>query len=124
MADSKSNESSTPVRRSRTTPEAVSPGEAFDLLASQRRRYVLDCLRERGAPMTLAGLADEVAARERDVSVPDVPAEEGERVHVSLYHSHVPKLANAGVVEYDRERDTVTLSAAREHVEPYLELVA
>lgn len=29
---------------------------------------------------------------------------------MSLYHSHLPKLAGAGVVDYDRDRDLVTVS--------------
>jgi hypothetical protein len=42
-------------------------------------------------------------------------------VYLSLYHSHVPKLAEANVVEYSQESDLVEPSAGAERVAPYVE---
>ena len=105
-----------------STPRARSPDVLFDALAHRRRRYVLECLREDGTPVALAELADEVAARERETPVHDVPAEQVERVYLSLYHTHVPKLAGADVVEYSPGNGMVELSTENERIESALEL--
>lgn len=105
----------------RLDPTTVSADVLFDVLAEQRRRYVLHCLREHATSMTLSDVADEVAALEHETPVDDVPAEAVERIYLSLYHSHVPKLADANVVEYDPERDTVALAENVAQVERYVE---
>lgn len=69
---------------------------AFDLLATERRRNALYCLREADDPVPLLELADRVADRE------DEPPSDGrERVAISLSQVHLPKLDDAGVVDFD-----------------------
>lgn len=79
-----------------------------ELLANERRRTVLRCLREHG-PLVLPDLADEVARVEHDSPLPQIPEDDVLCVYLSLWHSHVPKLSSAGVVSYDQDRDRVTL---------------
>ncbi|QSW98323.1 DUF7344 domain-containing protein [Haloterrigena alkaliphila] len=86
----------------------------FEMLSHRRRRYALECLREYENPLPLADLADEVAVREHDAPITEIPPEEVRRIYLTLYHTHVPKLAAAEYVDYSQERDTVTL---REHSE-------
>jgi len=81
----------------------------FRLLSNQRRRHVLDCLQEYRNPMALSDLADEVAVREYETRITEIPAEEVTDIYVSLYHVHVPKMQDAGLVEYDQDRDLVSL---------------
>ena len=69
---------------------------AFDLLATERRRHALYCLREADDPVPLLELADRIAEREADS-----PADDRERIAVSLGQVHLPKLADAGVVDFD-----------------------
>ena len=95
----------------------------FKLLSSQRRRHLLHCLKGRDAPAELGDLAEEIAARENDVSTAAVTAKEAKRVHLSLYHTHVPKLKDAGVLRYDRSNETVALSVDPERLERYEELL-
>ncbi|WP_440771749.1 DUF7344 domain-containing protein [Natronorubrum sp. DTA28] len=83
----------------------------FEGLAHHRRRAALRCLQEYGTPIPLADLADEVAVREYDTALPEIPAENVTRIYMSLYHTHIPKLADAEYVRYDQERDAVTLRA-------------
>lgn len=76
-------------------------------LSSGERRWILRHLMERGGPVTIAGLAGDLDP------IPGEPgrrdAAEGGTVGTvefdptALYHVHVPKLAAAGLVEYDRE---------------------
>lgn len=121
MTDTPSKEGDAPARDSRADPDALSLDALFDALADRRRRYVLHCLRESRTPMALADLADEVATREQEAPISEVPAEEVKRVYVSLYHAHVPKLADASIVEYSQQRDLVALSENSERIEPLLE---
>ena len=69
---------------------------AFDLLSTERRRHALYCLREANDPVPLLELADRIAEREAG-SPPDDP----ERIAVSLGQVHLPKLDDAGVVDFD-----------------------
>lgn len=87
-----------------------SPSTWCDLLADRRRRYALRVLSARGGALALSDLATEVAAREYGTRSVDASSNVVERVHASLYHDHVPRLADAGVVSHDQDRDTVAPS--------------
>lgn len=94
----------------------------YDVLSERRRRDVLRCLKEYDETMTLPDVADEVAVRELGERITDISAETVMEVYLSLYHTHVPKLTAAGIVEYDQERDIV-IAKNLAPVEPYLELL-
>lgn len=57
----------------------------------------------------MADLAEDVTARERDTARSEVDVAAVKDTRLLLYHKHVPKLADAGLVAYHRERDTVEL---------------
>lgn len=80
-----------------------------EILADRRRRYTLVRLHESVTPMHLGNLAEEIAAWERDHSEIDDPGT-AEKIHQSLYHIHVAKMADIGLVDYDGMRDTITLA--------------
>lgn len=100
--------------------EVASQNPALDdLVSDQRRRYVLRCLTGRNEGLALADLAADVAALERDGNPHEVPPAVVERVYVSLYHCHVPKLEDGDVVTHDRATNVVSLAdenAEAEHV--------
>lgn len=79
------------------------PDELFTVLGSERRRILIAVLGERSAPVTTDALAEAVASRE----VTDPTGDLVERVRVSLYHVHLPKLDDAGLVQYDSDRSVV-----------------
>lgn len=105
MADDSGADSGAP--QSNGPSESLPPGTLFDLFSEERRRHVVDCLAEHRTTMALADLADEVATREHDAPLTEIPAEDVKQIYMSLYHNHVPKLANAGVVAYHQEPDMV-----------------
>ncbi|MFC6835640.1 DUF7344 domain-containing protein [Halomarina ordinaria] len=75
------------------------------LLTNHRRRYVLSYLDERaGEPVSVDALASQVIARELVMGSGSV---DPDSVEVTLAHVHLPKLAAAGVIEYDRDAATV-----------------
>ena len=88
--------------------------EAFALLADQRRRLLLEVMRTYGEELTLPDAAEEVAVRETGRQVPDISAERVHEVYISLYHDHLPRLVEAGLLEYDQERDLVVPLAVEE----------
>lgn len=93
------------------TDDASSLDERLEALSHRRRRHVLQCLEEERTPLTLAELANEVTKRDREATQSGISAEETEKIRVSLYHLHLPKLGDADLVAYDREEDSVMLSS-------------
>lgn len=93
----------------------------FAVLADQRRRYVLSLLRTHDGMVSLADLADEIVIREHGTRLPEIPTNEVRRIYLSLYHVHVPKLVDAGVVLYDQDRDLVATTAVASRLYPYLD---
>lgn len=106
-----------------TTPmpdEKLSRDRVFDILSSPRRRYVLYYLREYGGPVELTDLAEKLAAWENDTTVTEISPQARKRVYVSLYQTHVPKLDEAGLIEYDSDSGELWLSDQGSVVDPYL----
>lgn len=82
-----------------------------DILSEGHRRYALARLHEVGEPMYLGTLAEDIAEWERDrESGTESPSVE--LIHQKLYHVHVAKMAEIGLVVYDGLRDTVRLADA------------
>jgi DNA-binding transcriptional ArsR family regulator len=73
--------------------------ELFAVLSSAKRRFVLAHLAQRAAPPALDPLAGALAEWSDDLSHEDA--------RIALHHVHLPKLREAGLVEYD---DTVALT--------------
>jgi len=93
------------------------PTRLFDLLADDRRRYVLDELRTASADaVAVEELVDHLLAFDRTATDPD-------RVRLALYHKTLPGLADAGVVDFDR-RTGVVRYRDHELVEDLLDVVA
>lgn len=93
--------------------------EAFRVLASADRQYALHVLLERDEEITVASLTREVAAR-RHRTVPEKLTDaEVERARIRLVHTHLPCLAEMGIVEVDWADGTVepTDGEARERIE-------
>jgi hypothetical protein len=104
------------------TPTAsINEPEIHDLLRNDRRRAVIDKLSNRVGVVTLRELAEEIAAIETGESPP--PRRARESVYNSLHQTHLPKLDERGVVEYDRDRKTVSLKDGARHVTLYMEVV-
>jgi hypothetical protein len=101
---------------------SIAADSALEILSNERRRCVLQCLLSVDNPMALADLADEVAALENGTGTTDVSREGAKDVYVSLYHADIPKLADADIVDYDRVRNTVTLTRNAAELCPLLDV--
>lgn len=92
----------------------------FEILKNQRRRRVVQYLREHG-DTELGDLAESIAAEENETTVAQLSSEERKRVYIGLYQTHLPKMDDAGVVAYDQSRGTVSTGSAIDQLYPYLE---
>ena len=102
-------------------PESLSPDNAFDLLSNPERRCLLYVLWDHEGGIDDLSLARQVVARQRNVAPEAVHDEDVERALVGLRHAHLPKLAEAAVVQYDTGTGEARLGAAVDDVLPLLQ---
>ncbi len=81
------------------------------LLTDEANRAVLEALDDAGSPLSIDELAAELVSQETFV-VDELEYDEClERARISLYHARLPKLDEAGLVEYDPETAVVSWGA-------------
>ena len=95
----------------------LSPTEIFSLLSNDERRYALHYLSTQVGAISLGEVAEQIAIRDHEPT-----KDRYERAYVGLIHIHVPKLENAGVVEYQPNDETIALSGSFDALLPYLNL--
>ena len=105
----------------------VSENELFEVLANRRRRYALHALKRDaeggGETVDLGTLAEQVAAWENDVELQEVSYDERKRVYTALQQSHLPKMDEAGIVSFNKDRGVVEPTPAMEDVEIYMDVI-
>lgn len=92
----------------------LEPGEvdeAFDLLRHSRRRYLLEALTT-DTEFPLEDLVEAVAERERKARGLDVNTKRHDQVRFALFHSHLPRLEETGVICCDHDDGAVTVEDA------------
>lgn len=104
-----------------STERILELDEVFTALDHSRRRYLLYTLANERSEETLSELATNIVAWEQDKPAGEVTDEERRRVHVSLYHSHIPKLADLGIVEYREGEDIIVRARNTEQVKGVLD---
>ena len=109
--DSRFEEVAPTIESLESSGTPVSTEALLELLSKFRRRQALYTL-VRHDDLSLPDLADEVATEERGEPLPNIDPDDVLEVYLSLYHTHVPKLAAAGLVEYDQDGDHVALTDA------------
>jgi predicted ArsR family transcriptional regulator len=79
----------------------------FAILADQQRRLLLTTLTAAESPQEISTLAQRIA---------DAPESEGvenaDWLRINLYHCHIPRLAEAGLVTWSKTANTVRLTDA------------
>ncbi|MFC6989124.1 hypothetical protein ACFQJD_11155 [Haloplanus sp. GCM10025708] len=94
------------------------------MLSNQRRRYVLKYLKSDPGPVRIRDLSQQIAAWENDVDASELNYKQRKRVYTSLHQTHLPKLDDAGVVDYDQDRGTIELAERAAELDIYLEVVS
>lgn len=121
----------TPTPTQAEPAEATTEDDGFDplhkdtvyhLLQNERRRLALRYLREIEPETDLGEMAVQVAAWENATTTEEVTSDMRQRVYIALYQSHLPKLAEEGVLEYDKNRKVIRRSEAAAQLDRYLTL--
>lgn len=84
--------------------------EATLVLADERRRETFRLLREAGSPLSVMDLAVELAGEGTPTS--DAAGDRVRDLRIQLYHRDLPRLADAGLVEFDSERRVAVIADA------------
>ena len=100
---------------------AIDEGEIHDILRNWRRRMTIKELKSSAGPMTLRELAETLAEAETGESPP--PRNVRNSVYNSLHQNHLPKLNEAGIIQYDSDRKTILLEPRARDVGLYTEVV-
>ena len=98
-----------------------SDDEIFHILQTSRRREAIRYLLERDGPVKMGDVAEHVAAREHGTTVAELTSAQRQRVYIPLYQSHLPKLDQEGLIEYEKSRGIVRPTERLRVFEPYLE---
>ncbi|WP_079988831.1 DUF7344 domain-containing protein [Halosegnis longus] len=101
----------------------MSRTEVFDILSNDRRRHALHYLLSRESGAEIGELSEQIAAWENDEAIEEVTADERRRVYVSLHQTHLPRMDEAGVLQYENSRDTIELTERGESLRVYMEIV-
>ena len=88
-----------------STKEAMT---VFDVLGDPQRSEAVRVLQEHGTPIPLDRLARLVEDDAPPGSAADRAAGDGRQSRTALHHAHLPKLDDAGVIEYDPDDRVVT----------------
>lgn len=80
----------------------------IELLADASNRSIVALLDEATQPLHVESLAERLVSD--DVTIVDTPEYEAqlEKTLLTLHHEHLPRLDEAGLLEYDRERNVIT----------------
>lgn len=99
-----------------------SKDEIFHLLQNERRRMVLRYLRGTEGTVRMRDIAEQVAAWEHDTTVQELTSTQRQRVYIPLYQSHLSKLDEAGVIDYQKNRGIVERKPLADQVDQYLQI--
>ncbi|MFA9415073.1 hypothetical protein [Natrinema sp. HArc-T2] len=105
------------------TDEPLSKGDVFEVLRNQRRRYVVQYLKQDDRPVELGDLAQQVAAWEYDTTLEGVTPEQRKRVYTTLQQTHLPKMDSTGILRFDSDRGLIESTDRTRDISVYLEIV-
>lgn len=97
--------------------EALPPNTIYTLLAHEHRRAVVRALEPASSTeRALVELADDICASRTEEPDDD----DRRRLATTLHHSHLPMLANHGIITYDPERRMIGTTQALAELESHL----
>ncbi|GAB3670762.1 DUF7344 domain-containing protein [Halopiger thermotolerans] len=97
--------------------------ELFEILSNRRRRHILHELMREQDTLDIGTLSQQIAAWEDGLELHEVTSSDRKRVYTALHQSHLPKMDEAGVVDFNQDRGTVSPTPALEDVEIYMDIV-
>ena len=102
----------------------VSRDTIHTVLSNRRRRWILHYLKgTAGGSTDFRTLVDVIAAWENEQPIGELSWKQRKRVYTALRQSHLPKLDDADVIDYDSSRGVISLTEDARDVQLYLEYV-
>ena len=95
--------------------------QIHDILRNDRRRRVIRHLRETDDRVSVSDLSEHIASVEAGES--PAPRDVRKSVYVSLHQTHLPKLDEWGVIDYDDRAKELSLEERVEEVVVYMEVL-
>lgn len=95
----------------------------YKMLANQRRRYTIHYLKEQGESVPLGLLAEQVGAWELDTHPDELSSDERKTVYTALQQRHLPKMDDAGILEFDKRAGVVEPTDSLGSIDIYAEIV-
>ena len=89
----------------KSSTDELTASDLHSLLAVERRRLILGILTEGITTVKLKELVMEVVEREDGIDTTDEDVID--RVTIGLHHNHLPRLDDAGLVDYDPDSHTI-----------------
>lgn len=84
--------------------QSISPDKVLSVVANEQRRAIIDSLNSASEKtLNYDTLVDRVADMGRDKDVEGVSDEHRQRVRIALHHTHLPKLEEIRVIDYEAE---------------------
>lgn len=103
--------------------DRLTQNDVFEVLRNRRRRFALHALKRADEPLTVSDLSNRVTAWEQGVDPEEVVHEDRRHVHSALRRTHLPKLDEADVVEYDPDSNVVRPTEAFADLDIYMEVL-
>lgn len=101
----------------------ISRDTVYKMLANERRRYTMHYLKNHDETVTLGALAEQVGAWEHDTSPDQLSSAERKTVYTALQQRHLPKMDDAGIIEFDKRAGTVEPTDSLTELDIYAEVV-
>lgn len=93
----------------------------FDVLKNRRRRIILEYFADGEGPVDLGVLSETVASIENEKSRTELESMERKKAYVGLYQCHLPRLDDAGAINFDKTQGMVERGPAFEQYVSHLE---
>ncbi|OYR41834.1 hypothetical protein DJ82_04210 [Halorubrum sp. Ib24] len=100
--------------------EPLELDDVFHVLQNERRRNVLRYLDDVDDVIEMRDMAVQIAAWENDTTVQRLHSDQRQRVYIALYQSHLPKLDDLGLIDYNKPRGYVEPRPRLDRVQRYL----
>lgn len=113
------------TRSDQSMGESLPQDDVFKMLSNPRRRHVVHYLaqQETDDRIPLRDLSRQVAAWENNIDPLEVTSAQRKRVYTALHQSHLPKLDDADVVDFDEDRSIVEPTDSLSNLQIYMEVV-
>lgn len=92
----------------------------FELCSDGQRRVVLAILAAEQRALTTDDLAKAIVKHTHQKPLEEISGETISRIKIALYHTHLPKVEAAGLIDFDPDREVAEPTEQFARVEPHL----